>query len=235
MQFRCLCIVPVLNEQSTLQSYLLHCATLKKTFKDKFEFLFVDGGSSDDTVSILSASEFRFVIMPGSSIYEAYNLGVYVISQSDFTHFMFVGVSDKFNFSIDGSIFLHINHNTFFFSDFAWFSCRDLWKIHPAVFNIQSSLMHFPHAGSIFPVNLFKHKYYDIKYKICSDLDFVLRNKKSFLEASPYHFRRPFVILKDGGISVSKSSSSVYIDEYLKVCWYNRVIPSWKVIVRRMQ
>ena len=145
---------------------------------------------------------------------------------------MFLGVGDKLingfadelnwlsSSSIDGL------SNTIIFNDFFWSDNKRI----TSYFKIQRGLMGFPHSGTIFPSFLFKNSFFDTNYRIAADLDWLLKNLDKLETCQHHKFSNPMVQLKIGGISMSRKNKFMHLYEFLRVCWKNKVFPSWKFI-----
>lgn len=191
-----------LNLQKALDSLKL------QTSKD-FELIVVDGASTDNTLDIIKSNSdiiTQYISAPDEGIYDAWNKGIKV-AQGEYI--MFLGADDillpgaldayiRFieknghNFDIISSKLDYVNergkHLKFVGEPWNW----NKFKMNR---------MSFAHTGMLHNVRLFiKNGPFDITYKICGDLEFLLRTQGNIITG----FMDAVTIkMQQGGISYS--------------------------------
>jgi glycosyltransferase involved in cell wall biosynthesis len=173
-------------------------SVLCQSFHD-FEFIIIDGGSSDGSVEkiIEHADKINYWISePDSGIYDAMNKGI-IESKGDYILFLNSGDTLCSPDSLKESLLLSESHDLVFchYNDQEYskknFTFFDFWNQSP-----------FSHQAIFFKSNLFdRFGYYDIDYKIVADWSFILN---ALVNNSSYRFsKQQLVLTEPGGISNS--------------------------------
>ncbi|WP_394127406.1 glycosyltransferase family 2 protein [Vibrio hepatarius] len=154
---------------------------LKEQINIKFELVIIDGGSSDNSVSVVNEYEeivTKFVSEPDSGIYNAMNKGI-GFAKGDYIIFMNAG--DTF---IDENTFSEIEKEMtenpgfdIYYSD-AIYTKSDFEYTHHADSSLLMSKMPFNHQSAVIKRILHEEILYNEFYRISSDYDFFLRAHK---------------------------------------------------------
>ena len=217
-------ITTVLNNEK----FILNClqSVKKQKFKkNKVEHIIIDGGSTDKTTDIIKKFKkknkyIKFFYKKNSSIYEAINFG---LKKSNNTYIGLLHSDDYYfntnilntvekNFKLDQNI-KAIYANVKFVSRFnknkiiRYFKSKQLKK---------SDLLkcdHPPHTSLFVNKDVFKnYGDYNLKFKIASDFEFMLRVLGVNQVKSKY-INRTFVVMRSGGTS-TKSLKNIIISNY---------------------
>ena len=165
-------------------------SVLNQTFSNNFEYILVDGKSLDSTLEIIESYEqsfkekgisYKWVSEPDKGIYDAMNKGVQLtngeligILNSDDWYQKDALQNIKSKFDITKADFIHGNINTF--SEEEVF----LKTLNPGRKNQISRKMPFFHPTCFITKKVYTDlKEYSLKYRICSDYEFIIRLIKS--------------------------------------------------------
>lgn len=185
-------------------------SVLAQTMSD-YEFIVVDGGSTDNTSNVLNKYEFaidKLICEKDDGIYDAMNKGV-KIANGDYVIFMNAG--DCFfdrNTLRDASEF--INNKVDIVTGVAKYDTGMVFK--PSVEKMMyKNQMH--HQATFYSLNIFyKYGFFDLDYKVLSDFDFNLR---CFLNGVDFCTTDLVISLcSDGGVS-TRGSWKNYKEEIL--------------------
>ncbi len=143
---------------------------------DNFEYIIIDGGSTDGTMDIINAysSSFSYVISePDKGIYDAMNKGV-MFAKGDWIIFMNAG--DSFvNNKVLSTLFLddNINNNVdVIYGDtivkYPWGTSL----LKGRFFTNNDINLPFCHQSTLVRTSLMKHTPFDLSYKVASDYNF---------------------------------------------------------------
>ncbi len=217
-------ITTVLNNEK----FILNClqsVQKQKINKKKIEHIIVDGGSVDNTINIIKKFKkknkyIKFFYKKNSSIYEAIN---FAIKKSKKTY---VGLLHSDDFFFDTNI-LDIVKDNFQTNKnikviYANVKLVSRFKKDKTVRYFRSKQLnqidllkceHPPHTSLFVNKNVFK-KYgnYNLKFKIASDFEFMLRILGVNRVKSKY-INRTFVVMRSGGTS-TKSLKNIIISNY---------------------
>lgn len=233
-----LIVTPTLNEGTKVTAHLHEFSNQMSILKKQIfcDCIFIDGGSSDATISNLRKTNYRVEVEAGSSIYDAYNIGIEYGFKRSFDHLIFIGIGDRVMPNVLSELFLmnRIDNLTIkdllIYSDFYWSN----GKSKKSDFKINNGLMGFPHAGTVFPLSLFKDNSFDNSYFIASDLDWMLRSWDQLGKCEKLHSEEPLIELEIGGVSMSPTKSGSHLREFIRICYKNRIIPSLRFIVSKL-
>ncbi len=188
---------------------------LNQNFRD-FEWLVVDGGSTDSTMNIISSYEniVKYKISESDcGIYDAWNKG---LSQSKGLWLIFLGADDFF--VNDNSLRdLKLELEKLSECDFILYGqvlqtyknlrqyqlLGESWDVARKNF---FSEMTIPNPGVIYHRSLFeKFGKFKTKFKICGDYEFLMRVIKEGV--TPKFFQKEVVVMQYGGVSSSPNSA----------------------------
>lgn len=191
-----------------------------------FEFIVVDGCSSDGTVDIIKENEATisvWVSEPDKGIYDAMNKGIDLAS-GDFAIFLNAGDVFYSKDTLNDCVKSFTKLNAIYFGRAENNSEEGNWLFPPSNIdesNISSWLKrNVPnHQAMFFPRSYYKGNYYDLSLKISADADYKWRAMKD--EKFLYEFINSIVsVFEIGGTSTSYGSWKKYIQ---------RIKDSWKV------
>lgn len=153
------------NSLGTIE-HTIH-SVLTQHYKE-FEFIIVDGGSTDGTVEMLKkyAKQIKYISEPDDGIYDAMNKG---LSMSNGDFLIFLGSDDHF---ISSDVLERManqlnDDNTIYYGNVLRPLNMDIYcgrynKYKLAVKNIS-------HQAIFYPRSIYKNKIYDLRYKIFAD------------------------------------------------------------------
>ena len=172
--------------------------TIKRTIESilnqtegNFEYLIIDGGSSDNTVETIISYEikfkekdipFKWISEPDKGIYEAWNKGI-KLSQGNWIGF--VGSDDELtkDYIETYSKFIHDNNNLEYVSSIVHVLKKNkIIRVIDEGWNWKQFKrnMDIGHVGSLHNINLYKRLgFYDERLKIVGDYDLLLRAKNT--------------------------------------------------------
>lgn len=202
------------NSEKTI--YKTIDSLLKQTING-FEYIIIDGKSTDKTVDIIKSFEdkfkerninFKWVSETDKGIYDAFNKGI-KFAKGDWISFL--GSDDYYLDNALEFYKLEINklkkevdlvHSVVKVEDIKLIQDKWEWK----KFKIR---MNIAHVGAFHNKNYFK-KFgdYDIKYKIAGDYELLLRAKGNL---KTHWFNKVTAIMSEGGIS-NKQVKNVYLE-----------------------
>ncbi len=168
-----------------------------------FEWLIIDGGSTDGTIEDLKSYNAALISEPDQGIYDAMNKGI-VMAKGDYILFLNAGDCLS-NPDILAKIQSTISHSKpeFIYGD-SWEETNGQLNYKPSRSHDSISLGMFTHhQAMIYKRETLGKLIYDLNYKISADYDFTLR----FLEKTNNQLRLqiPFCIFESGGISQQKA------------------------------
>ena len=219
-------ITATFNSEKTIRRTLE--SLLVQDFKD-FEYILIDGNSSDQTVVIIKEYLERFtsnnikitlLSEPDKGIYDAWNKG---LSLSSGEWISFLGSDD---FYLPEALQIYhkyiINNPTKNYISSKVTLIDETGKEKKTLgseWNTQTFLryMNIAHVGSFHHRSLFKGQSFNLSYKSSSDYDFFLRNLKAL---NPYFINVVTAKMQDGGISNNVNKA---LKETLKVKIANKL------------
>lgn len=207
-------------------------SVLTQTYSD-IEYIIIDGGSKDDTISIITSygkKINKFISEPDKGIYDAMNKGIKlatgevvgIINSDDFFYDNFViqRVVDEFkNSGIDA-----------LYGDVQFVNPNNLGRVvryySSRSFNPKKFKYGFMPAHPSFYVKrefFEKLGYYKIDYKIAADYELLIRYLYRYNINSKY-LQTPFVTMRTGGISNKSLKSNIVLNsEIIRACRENGI------------
>ncbi|CAM1345188.1 glycosyltransferase family 2 protein [Tenacibaculum amylolyticum] len=184
---------------------------------DGYEYVIIDGASTDNTIAILKSFEakfkeknisYRWFSEPDNGIYDAFNKG---IQKSKGKWISFLGSDDSY---IENSLQHYINalksvasdvdfiHGNVKLADKKVFSGEWKWKAFRRNMTI-------PHAGNFHNKKYFeKYGLFNTSYKIAGDYELLLRAKE---QLKTKWINKATVLMSDGGVS-NQQIKNVYLE-----------------------
>jgi glycosyltransferase involved in cell wall biosynthesis len=224
--------VSIITVTFNSEKYLEQCinSIINQTYTN-IEYIIIDGNSSDKTKDIIQKyleNVSVFISEKDSGIYDAINKGIErstgdiigLLHSDDMLHDINVisRIVDSFESDTDcvysDSYFINkvSNNKTRFYSskNFSnWMFSIGLMPSHPTIY-FKSKILK-------------KHPLYDIKFKIASDFDLILRHFIIYRSKSKY-IKDLWVIMREGGVSTLGYKSKLQItNEVLKSCKANNI------------
>ena len=215
----------VLNRKNSIERSIQSVITQKFT---DYEYVIIDGGSSDGTIDIVKKYEHYisyWISETDKGIYNAMNKGINMLSgkyvillnsddwlEEDILNKIYSDVINS-NLQSDSIICGGINY----YSNSSDNNCR-LLTTNQNRFNRLIDMYENPvrHPGTIVPLSIYKELgTFDERYSICADEDFILRsyfNQKKFV-----FFNYAISNMKEGGISTDKRNLSRLKKEHLDI------------------
>tara|TARA_B100000242_G_C43019766_1_gene474500 strand:- start:812 stop:1561 length:750 start_codon:yes stop_codon:yes gene_type:complete len=191
-------------------------SVLNQTFKN-FEYIVIDGNSTDKTSikikKINSMKKFKFITRKDISYYDSLNFGIKK-SKGEF-----IGILNSGDIYINkntlNNINKKINKNTSIFYNNLVFKKNKkpvrYWK-HKVTKITKYNLFKIPHSTLFLNKSIYKKVgLYNIKYRISSDLDFLIRLSEKFTDVKHINFNSIF--MEYGGLSTSMRSLRLKLKE----------------------
>lgn len=214
-------ITATYNCADTLEQTIL--SVINQTYKD-IEYIIIDGGSTDGTIEIIKKYQHlitKWVSEPDQGIYDALNKGIN-LSTGDYIQIL--GSDDSLiNDSIIYDIVKTINDDIDILSAPVWV-IDESHKLQRLKENRRSKTMimagrMIPHQGVFVRSSLMQQFLFDVKYKIASDYNFIL---KAVMENKRLEFVDfPVAYYSNGGkSSVNKCESA---EEYNIIMLQNNI------------
>lgn len=231
------------NSETTIEDTIL--SVIGQTYSN-IEHIVIDGGSSDNTQSILNKYRCKFshlVIEKDNGIYDAMNKGIKLCSGD------VIGILNSDDIFSENDVISRVAHEFFqhsqaeaLLTNITYVNANDLFGNPLRV----SSIRHFtpwqlrfgfnpPHPG-LFLKSIVYKKYglFKVGYKISADYEFVVRlflkGKINYVKANLYS-----VIMRQGGVSSSGWSSTHLISkEMVKGCLDNNIVTSYLLVSIRL-
>lgn len=175
-------------------------SVLSQNFSD-FEYLIIDGGSSDGTVEIINQYKNKldyFISEKDGGIYNAMNKG---IEHSTGEYLLFLNGGDYlYNSDVLKNIFSSDFKEDIVYGDMVLENSLERKSFKDVVINDQYLFNYYlPHPASFIKKNLFtKHGYYNEDYKITGDYEFFLRVIKKYKATVKYIFEIVSAYNNDG-------------------------------------
>lgn len=197
-------IITVVKNAELLLPVTLN-SVLCQTYKN-FEFILVDGGSTDSTVhvarKIMSSSEINFKMKsePDLGIYDAMNKGVRMASGN---YIVFINAGDELYSAETLRVVSEITSKkpsiTVFYGD-SVVRFKNFERVLRAgsLENIKFG-MQFSHQSTYVKSELLQKFPFDLNYRIAADYDFLLRIYKIGFDF--FYIRIPLAITLSGGVS----------------------------------
>lgn len=224
-------ITPVLNNEKSIERTILKIKKFSKDYK-LFEHIIIDGGSTDNTLSIIKKNDYsnlKVLVDNESGIYKAINTGIKfstgdiisILGSSDFYN------EKDFSFNKLKNIFLS-KHLDIVFGDAIFFLKKNPEKkirlYKSSKFSPEKIEWGFmPAHQSMFIRKSVYEKYglYDESFKVCGDYEFVARIYKSN-EIKDYFLDQISTYMEYGGASNGNFKKLIIVNmEILRGCRMN--------------
>jgi putative colanic acid biosynthesis glycosyltransferase len=174
-------------------------ASIQSQSAKNYEWIIIDGGSTDGTADLLSHSTATYISEPDNGLYDAMNKG---IERATGVYLLFMNAGDAFASSNTLETFTqHIKESRpdFIYGDaLEILDDIEIYK-HARDHIFASKGMFTHHQSMVYKGGCVDDLRYDLKYKIAADYDFTLK----FLETAKeiLHIPTPLCIFESGGIS----------------------------------
>jgi putative colanic acid biosynthesis glycosyltransferase len=164
-----------------------------------YEWIVIDGASTDGTDGFLSHSTATYISEPDNGLYDAMNKG---IGRATGTYILFMNAGDVFaSTSTLETITQHIkdNNSDFIYGDALEISNdKEIYKhARPHSTLLKGMMTH--HQSMIYKRECLDNLQYDLRYKIAADYNFTLRFLKTAKKITYIPF--PLCVFESGGIS----------------------------------
>jgi len=212
-------IIATFNAAATLTRCL---DSIKNQINKEYELIIIDGGSSDDTASIIKENApliNYWISEPDKGIYDAWNKG---ITQAQGHWICFLGADDYFHDERSIERLISILPNVpskikVIYSKVMIvnsqgkeiYACGENWEMTQKPF---LKHMNIPHQGVLHKKELFSPYSFNTAFKICGDYELLLRELK---QNDAYFYPEITVCMQAGGISSSPNSSVQAIKELI--------------------
>lgn len=204
------------NSEKTIEQTIK--SVFEQTYKD-IEYLIIDGGSRDQTLSILNKykrANLRILSEPDNGIYDAMNKGIYYangkiigyLNSDDFYHNPFVieKIANAFNLKKVDCVFgdiVYVNKSNTDLIQRHWLNT----DFYPGAF-IKG--WHPPHPAFFVKKSIYeKYGNYDLSFEISSDFELMLRLIEKY-KISSYYLPELIVKMRAGGES-GKNIRNIFI------------------------
>lgn len=222
-------ITVVYNAIDSLEETIL--SVINQNFDD-FEFIIIDGGSTDGTLDIIKKHQDQITLWisePDSGIYDAMNKGI-CKAKGDFIYFL--GGDDLlYSESVLEKISSRLKDNKKVYYGNVHFKKRNI--IYDGKFNaLKIVTRNISHQSIFYPKHIFKNYIYDTKYKIFADYELNLKlygNSSYSFEYIPL----TIALFNDKGISGSNALDINFENDRLKIIKNN--FPFWIFLYRIMR
>ena len=202
-------ITVVYNDYKNIEKTIL--SVQSQSYKN-IEHIIIDGNSNDGTSEIINkyCKKVRHFRKTDKSLYEALNKGIQK-SRGEIIFSIHSGdiFSNKDILKKVNALFKKnydvVSGNVSFFNENKKVIKKN-WKIKLSDFNYKN-FYKIPHTSLFVKKKIFKRiKNYSTKYKISSDLDFMIRLSK--IKKNYFYLDKDIVYMKSGGLSTSKKNLS---------------------------
>ena len=218
-------IVPLLNSCQEIDCFLGHHQ--KMLVNPLFNFYFIDGGSTDDTVHRVNSHAPKLQIVKNAydcGIYDAWNKGLDQLA--DERYVAFVGVDDRLYCDYYSDIAtineidspkLIIGTNLITKEGGEYQRLKKLLSANHIVDNPFE--LNWPHQGSEHDVSLFSENKFDVSFRLAGDLEFYVRIVKSglLLENDVLYQSSIQCLAEADGISRQVASVKPYEVEFRRI------------------
>ena len=218
MKFKFTILTVVKNDKKKIEKTIK--SVQEQTFKN-FEYIVIDGNSNDGTFfkikKLYSAKKFKIIRRKDISYYDSLNFGI-KLSKGKFIGILNSG--DKFvNKNILKKIDSSLDKNTaIFYNNLVFKKQKKIlrtWK-HNVKKLDKSNIFKIPHSTLFLKKNIFKKVgLYNLKYKISSDLDFIIRLSNHYNYVKHLNFNS--IYMDYGGLSTSLKNYKLKLKEDFKI------------------
>jgi len=191
-------------------------SVLNQKFKN-FEYIVIDGNSTDGTYLQIKKfnklNKFKIIRRQDKSYYDSLNFGIKK-SKGEF-----IGVLNSRDIFVNDKILKKINVNLIknkqiFYSNLIFKKKKSIvrtWE-HKILNITNNNLFKIPHSTLFLKKNIYKKVgLYNLKYKISSDLDFMIRLSKKYNDI--YHINFCSICMEYGGLSTNLKSLKLKLKE----------------------
>lgn len=222
-------ITVVYNAADSLEETIL--SVINQNFDD-FEFIIIDGGSTDGTLEIIKKHQDQITLWisePDNGIYDAMNKGISK-AKGDFIYFL--GGDDLlYSESVLEKISIRLNDNKKVYYGNVHFKTRNI--IYDGKFNsLKIVTRNISHQSIFYSKHIFKKYLYDTKYKIFADYELNLKLYGNSFFSFEY-IPLTIAIFNDKGISGSNVLDINFENDRLKIIKNN--FPFWVFFYRIMR
>ncbi len=199
-------------------------SVLDQKFKN-FEYIVIDGNSSDGTFfqikKLISNNNFKLIRRHDVSYYESLNYGI-KLSNGEYVGVLNSGDTFVNNYVLE-KIHRRINKNTkIFYSNLIFKRQKNVIRFwsHKISKITKFNLFKIPHTTLFIKKNIFrKIGFYNLSYKISSDIDFIIRMSKNFNKIEHLNFNS--VYMEYGGLSTNIKNLGLKLKEDLSILMYH--------------
>lgn len=206
-----------------------------------YEHLIIDGLSNDGTIEIISrypSSNLRVMSEEDKGIYDAMNKGLRMAKGE---YIIFLNADDEFESSeILQEIWSTIKGNDIFLGSVNFLNQYDevlrRWKINELIFRNRHPYYVPPHPGFVISRDFIAKNdlLFDLSYKICSDMDFMLR-ALNIDTARTVISSKVITSMHLGGVSTQKTTFLIRFREIFSIYYRHSgsICKSIKLIIKR--
>lgn len=219
-------ITVVYNCVNTFEQTLL--SVINQDFKN-FEFIIVDGGSTDGTLGLVKKYQDRitkWISEPDNGIYDAMNKGISMAS-GDYVYF--IGGDDiLYDNNVLSKVSSWLKNNKHIYYGNVLFKKRSI--LYDGKFNkIKIVTRNISHQSIFYPIEIFHNYKYNINYKIYADYELNLKlfNSRYF---NFQYMPLTIAVFNDEGLSGTNTLDIEFEKDRLRIIKYN--FPYWIYIYR---
>ena len=172
--------------------------SLQNQMLNDYEWIIIDGGSSDSTIEHLKTTDSSWISEPDGGIYDAMNKG---IERANGTYLLFLNAGDEL--AAAGTL-EKIQTSVINAPDFVYGDALENGNYKPARKANISLGMFTHHQAMLYSLKALGNLRYDRRYKIAADYDFTAR----FLKENPnaLYCQLPICNFEPGGISQTNAA-----------------------------
>lgn len=223
MKYKISLVTVCYNSAKTIE----HCleSVLSQTLKN-FEYVIVDGNSTDDTLSIIKNYEKKFISAgisitvvsePDNGLYDAMNKGI-ALAQGKWI--WFINSDDFLEHNAIETSLQAITKNSekyeIIYGQLVKISDRINYKIGQRSLSSKSKNVTFNHPSTVVKRSCFEnYGKFNLEYKMCADYDFFTRLIKNNIRAC--YINTNLAYMREGGISDKLSSYIERGKEHFKI------------------
>lgn len=209
-------ITVTFNSVQTIERTIL--SVIYQSFSD-YEYLIVDGGSTDGTVDVIKRYQEQIDFFSSESdngIYDAMNKAA-AIASGEFV--IYINSGDEI-LEVDFDFLRSNNSVDVFYGNYL---SGDRRIVRPHDLKVISYAMPFCHQAVLVREGLVREYGFNTKFRIAGDFDFFQRLVK---EGKEFKYVDVTMAMFEGG-GVSSNMSTSYVLEYLEIIYKNRVNYFW--------
>ena len=216
------------------------CESIASQSRKDFEWIVIDGASSDGTLDILEefqGSIYHLISEVDHGIYDAMNKGIELASGE---YLVFMNGGDFFA-SAKVLEWIHSSPQKDLVYGDIFYDCNNgRIETYPEILSNNYMLKKMlPHQASFYHRQLFeKYGKFDASYKIAGDYDFFARILKTG-EVSHYHISKPLAVFDNSGISSSSKQRNCRKEENHRIRMkhfpqYRWTPKAWRQCLRKL-